>query len=265
MSEAPHKLQPLAEDLGVSVESLLRLNVMRHDDAWHYPERDAAGQQVGTNRRYDDGRKRATRGSKRGLCYTLGGTYAIDTDAGTAAGDPVLVVEGMTDTAAGMDLGFVTVGRSTAKPGKAELAWLAELLSDRHVGIIAEHDDSGVGMTGAAAVAQALHSKAASVKIVEPPADVKYLRTWVVNHGCDRAELDAAIRGTDIWTPEAMAPSTSKILRRKPVIPIPNNSHARTTLVRLRFGKGRERLWLSSGDRPWKFHVSPRTPTNWLN
>ncbi|MEM8738956.1 MAG: AAA family ATPase [Planctomycetota bacterium] len=186
-------LDQLADELGVSADSLTRLGVEWRRDAWHYPERSSTAEVVGRNRRFPNGDKRACKGGKRGLCYAPGDTYPLTSYAGANAADPVLVVEGATDTAAALDLGFDAVGRSTATPGQDELGWLAELLTDRHAVVLAEDDEAG--RRGARKTADALAERCASVKIVEPPDGVKDLRVWVVHHGCDRAELDAAIRG----------------------------------------------------------------------
>ncbi|MEM8495756.1 MAG: DUF3987 domain-containing protein, partial [Planctomycetota bacterium] len=198
----PPSIDCLAQELGVSVASLNMLGVERFENVWRYPERDAAGQVVGWNRRFDNGAKRVVKGGRRGLCYAVAGDHPLAPNAGVTATDPVLVVEGMSDTAAGIDLGFVTVGRSTAMPSQSERRWLAELLGGRHVVVVAEHEESGVGLRGAAAVADTLAPRCGvaaggSVKFVEPPDDVKDLRTWVVDHGADRAELNAAIRGAE--------------------------------------------------------------------
>lgn len=196
-------LQDLADNLGVSTESLNALGVVRVNDAWKYPERDAQAEVTGHNRRYDDGTKKATQGSKRGLCFAPGDSRPLDPLAGSSPDAPVLIVEGMTDTAAGIDLDFDVVGRSMASPGQAEMAWLVELMANLHVVVMAENDASGAGKTGAEKTATALAGKAASVKIIYPPSDVKDLRVWVAEHGASKAELQAAIRGADVWMAQA--------------------------------------------------------------
>ena len=77
-------LRPLAQSLGVSSDSLVDLNIARHDGCWIIPERDAAGTVIGQQRRYNDGKKKHVYGTKRGLTYK----HPLPNDAGGAASDP---------------------------------------------------------------------------------------------------------------------------------------------------------------------------------
>jgi len=105
---------------------------------------------------------------------------------------PVLVVEGQSDCAAGMDLGFVVVGRPSAQGGSA---MLAELLKGRSAAIIGEHD-SGAGKTGMEQMFQALQAGCPAVTKLMPPAGIKDLRDWV-RHGLTSDQLLQAIGGGD--------------------------------------------------------------------
>ena len=99
---------------------------------------------------------------------------------------PVFVVEGMTDAAAGLDMGVSIVGRPSATGG-ARL--LGELLVGRHVCIIGENDDTA-GQAGAETIAGQLVGYCASVKIIYPPAEAKDLRSWyAAPGGCDHKDL----------------------------------------------------------------------------
>ena len=69
-------------------------------------------------------------GSKRGLTMA----WPIRSFAGSSLNEPILIVEGASDTAAGMDLGFAAIGRPSAAGG---LNYLRSLLRDRHVVIVA--------------------------------------------------------------------------------------------------------------------------------
>lgn len=92
--------------------------------------------------------------------------------------DYVLVTEGATDTVAGIDLGFVTVGRTNALCGIKELA---ALLRGRKVIIVGDNDgDSAkhVGQRGMDKVAASLQVPCESVIKILPPTEYKDLRSW---------------------------------------------------------------------------------------
>ena len=164
-------LNDLAAELGVDAAALAELGVERNGKAWRIPEYDASGERIGTATRHDDGSKRCAKGSRRGLTLC----WPLPPYAGSSERDPVLVVEGMSDAAAGRTLGFDTVGRPSAAGG---FDLLAELLADRHAAVIGERDD-GVGMSSARELAERLAGVCPSVKLVLPPEGVKDLRAWL--------------------------------------------------------------------------------------
>jgi putative DNA primase/helicase len=90
---------------------------------------------------------------------------------------PVLIVEGMSDVAAAMDLGFVAVGR----PGASScLAMLKDLpLAGRAIVVVGEHD-AGAGEQGMEAAFRTLKKISPHVRKVMPPTGVKDLRAWVL-------------------------------------------------------------------------------------
>lgn len=183
-------LQALAKQLGLDAAPLAALNITREGRFWLNPERNSDGEITGFATRDDAGHKGFKGGGKRGLTLA----WPIDSYAGSSPENPVLIVEGMTDTAAGMAHGFTTIGRPSATGG---LDFLRPLTAGLHIVIVAEND-SGAGKAGALKIADGLLDTAASVRIIYPPDGVKDLRAWVVDHGCDRAELHAAIRGADL-------------------------------------------------------------------
>ncbi len=87
---------------------------------------------------------------------------------------PVVVVEGMSDTAAAMDLGFVAVGRPSAEGG---MSMLPGLLRGKEI-IIVGDNDAGAGKRGMESVFQTLSSKCKSVVKILPPPQFKDLRQW---------------------------------------------------------------------------------------
>jgi hypothetical protein len=162
----------LAEQLRVSVDVLRQMgvgwrwgDVLRGQDLeageWMYPMRDGSGQVVGVHRRlakpYTQGDrlvgKLTVPGSTSGLFYAP--------DAWAQGSGPVLVVEGMTDTAAALHAGLAAVGRPSNTGGAEQLAVLLEQLpADRPILLVGENDAKAdgrcPGREGAEQVAQRL-------------------------------------------------------------------------------------------------------------
>ncbi|MCH7526525.1 MAG: hypothetical protein IID39_03725 [Planctomycetes bacterium] len=180
---------------GVSVEAWAKLGAERNGQAWRIPERDAEGRVIGWVRRFDDDRKpKAELGSKRGLSMA----WPLPSDAGKTPADPILIVEGASDAAAGIDLGYHIIGRPSATGGRA---YLRQLLRDRHVVIVGEND-SGAGRSGAEKIATDLHEVVASVKLIFPPECAKDLREWyIAPAGCSREELNRLVAQASEWEP----------------------------------------------------------------
>lgn len=184
--EATEKRQELSEELGISAESLQRLHVGWDGQAWTIPERNTTGEIVGLSRRFRDGSKRMAPASKRGL------TYQCDW---SSADGPVVIVEGASDTVAGMDLGLPVIGRPS-NSGGAEM--LAELLADwpaeRRIIVMGEYDPKSdgtwPGKLGAKSVARKLADRLKRpLQWALPPDGTKDLRAWRSRHGTDRDAL----------------------------------------------------------------------------
>jgi len=257
----PEMVQPLADELGVSVESLMKLGIGCRigdgDRTYTFPVRDRDSELVGIIRRFKNGKKYFMPGSGQGLFFEVKDEKKIEhnssdggaerrfirvQDAGvtcpicgkpdwclvesgdienpsaaicgrveegsvreipdsgflhilreggdtrTAGGcgvlsageDYALITEGATDTAAGLDLGFDTVGRTNALCGTTELP---ELLRGRKVIIVGDNDSvdaKEVGQKGMNQVAAALASCCPEVIKVLPPIGYKDLRNWIV-------------------------------------------------------------------------------------
>ena len=202
-------LLELATKLGVSVEALTDLHVGRNGTAWTFPERDADGQIIGIVMRTSSGEKTSKKGSKRGLTMA----WPLADYAGASVDAPVVVVEGGSDTAAGLSLGLPTIGRPSATGG-VEL--LKSLLLGRHAAIIGENDQAG--RTGAGKVADALVDVCPSVRVAYPPEGVKDLRSWLRSGGT-REDVLAAIDATGDLVQEQAA----SIVERVEGIPLAEN------------------------------------------
>jgi putative DNA primase/helicase len=108
---------------------------------------------------------------------------------------PVLIVEGASDAAAAIDLGFVAVGKPSAEGGNA---LMEPLVAGRSVAVLGEND-AGAGKAGMERTASLLAARCPKVVCVMPPEGVKDLRAWV-HRGLTAEELLKAIDEGD--TPE---------------------------------------------------------------
>ncbi|MEM6505450.1 MAG: AAA family ATPase [Planctomycetota bacterium] len=171
-----YQIVGLARELTVTTEALQKLGVTRNGMSWLIPERDATGDVIGQAKRFDDGKKSFVAGGNRGLTYS----HPLDNYAGASMADPVFVVEGMSDVAAGLSMGLDIVGRPSATGGAEHLI---ELLRDRHVCIIAENDDNGAGQKGAKKIAEKIVGSVNTLRIVSPPKEYKDLRSWYAAPG----------------------------------------------------------------------------------
>lgn len=202
----PAALELFAKSLGVSVKSLRAVGIGWDNDSrrWTFPERDADGQVIGIATRDAQDRKRCVPGSKRGLTMA----WPLGSYAGSSSNDPILIVEGASDTTAGSDLGFVTIGRPNATGG---LEYLKPLLRERYVVIVGENDKNGAGRKGAEKMARGLVGVAASVKVIFPPTGAKDLRVWFTAPApCTHDELLALIQRTEPLSPNTTAESINE-------------------------------------------------------
>lgn len=104
--------------------------------------------------------------------------------------DPVIVVEGMSDTAAVMDLGFVAVGRPSNLGCMDEFA---NLVRGRPCVIVGENDRKSdgrePGKEGMIAAFKVLAKVSRDSVMLMPPGHVKDFRAWKVKYGLTREEF----------------------------------------------------------------------------
>lgn len=124
--------QLLATELGVSVDSLERLEVTCLPGFSLWPERSADGTVIGLCDRFPDGTKKQEAGTKRGLTF-CDGWHEIP--------GPVLLPEGGSDTAAALTMGLCAVGRPSNSSGLDLLVeLLRQLPDDREIVVLGEND-----------------------------------------------------------------------------------------------------------------------------
>lgn len=180
------QIKNLAQQLGVTVDSLRQLRVgwSERDDCHTFPEHDADGKLIGLNRRFRDGTKRFVSGGKRGL--------SLPTNT-TGMADPILAVEGASDTAACLTLGLYAVGRPNNRGG-APL--LAALLEGRDILVIGENDQkpdgAWPGREGAEYIAAQLGKTwKRTVRWSLPPNGAKDVRSWLQQRNLNLADEPA--------------------------------------------------------------------------
>lgn len=181
------KLSLLCHRTGMMAEYYQKLYVGydTQAQAWSFPERGIDGEVTGIMLRLehpykDESGKTVSKisipGSKRGLTMR----WPLDSYDGSSPHEPILLVEGQTDTTAGLNLGFVTVGRPSAHPIYSMIDLMCSLFQRRHIVVVAENDKSGAGIEGAKDTAMVLFGHAESIKIIRPPAVYKDLREWCI-------------------------------------------------------------------------------------
>ena len=88
---------------------------------------------------------------------------------------PIIIIEGYTDTATAMDLGFIAIGRPSAQGG---IDLLPRLVKGKDVIIVGDNEDAGVGIQGMESTFQTLQPICKSVIKILPPKNIKDLREW---------------------------------------------------------------------------------------
>ncbi len=175
----------LALVLGVAAWSLDELTCGWDGRAWTFPERNGEGLIVGMSRRFEDGTKRSVTGSRRGLTYS---------DNWASNPGPVLLVEGQSDTAAGITLGLAVVGRPS-NVGGVEMLRVLLSGSDKRVVVVGERDKKAdgrwPGMEGAKSVVMGLQKRLKRPVACHLLPGSKDLRAWLVAQGLDVANREA--------------------------------------------------------------------------
>jgi len=166
----------LAGRLGVTPQALRALGACWAwpHEAWGFPMFDGNEEFAGMRLRSDEGEKWALRGSRQGV-------FIPD---GEPAGE-TLVVEGPTDAAAAVSLGFWAIGRPSCTGGVREIAALCRRRGVKRLSVMADND--GPGIAGARAFCGQVGLPA---RLVVLPA--KDLREWVRN-GATRQAVEACL------------------------------------------------------------------------
>lgn len=120
----------------------------------------------------------------------------------------VVVVEGMSDVAAWMGLGFPAVGRPSNLAG---LDQLRKLLMGRTVVVVGENDKKPNGLwpgkEGMEAAAKALTSVCPDVRMVMPPPGIKDSRAWIVGQSLTKDGFLAYLKDNEKIPPQDDSPN----------------------------------------------------------
>ncbi|MBE3123709.1 MAG: helix-turn-helix domain-containing protein [Planctomycetes bacterium] len=211
-------LEQLAADWHVSPAALDALGIGFDRYAYTFPMCNAAGQVVGLHLRPKKGGKTNAPGSTLGLFLpslplqsrTLStplSTRGVTHDTLTVSpvirrvvpfGDLQLVVEGVSDAAAALSLGFTAVGT----PGAGTCGEMVVELFARRANacpcVVGDNDDAGV--MGAERLREALLAARVPCRVLFPPAGFKDLRAWFVG-GLTTGELQSAIEAAPVRYP----------------------------------------------------------------
>jgi len=195
------RLAWLADDLGLSAQSLRRLRVgwataaeLREantkcsgEGCYTFPMRRADGQIVGIRLRTPGGFKYAVDGGKGGLFIM----------AELTGSGPLVLCEGATDCPTGSDMGFDSIGRSNncSSSDEQEIFDYIKSHPRREVWIVRHADAKGTKAgeateRGAERLAAKLAPVVDTVKVLSPPKPFKDLRAWRQS-GAGYDDLDA--------------------------------------------------------------------------
>ena len=172
-------LRRLARDLGVTAESLRCIGVGWHPtlNCYTFPHYDHLRRVVGIGTRYPDGRKRFIKGGHPGL-HLPEGLEGMP--------DPVLIVEGPSDTAACLSMGLAAIGR----PNNYGSEYLSDVIGDRDCIVVGDFDPkpSGrwPGREGAEKVAADLAAELNHpIRYALTPGGFKDIREWLAAQEID--------------------------------------------------------------------------------
>ena len=170
----------LAGELGVKADSLRLLGLGWSGTEWTFPMHDAVGVICGIQKRPFRGKKWSVKGSRMGLFLPA------DLDPG----EQLFVLEGASDTAAFLDLGFAAIGRPSCSTGVKLITRYVREHQVRTVVVVADAD--GPGRRGAQRLVPQLHAMCRSVRLIEPGGSANDAREWITS-GASRAEVLAVV------------------------------------------------------------------------
>jgi len=122
-------LQPLADKLEVTIDSLRNLGVGKSANAWDFPMYDDKRELIGLKRRNLEGKKWCATGSKLGLYIPKFFNKHCR----------AIILEGESDTAAMLGKGYNCIGRPNTTAG---IPYLVEMTKSQETIILADRDEA---------------------------------------------------------------------------------------------------------------------------
>ncbi len=183
------QFENLSERLGVSIVALKALGAaFAHEHkAWAFPMYDDRSvnesNAIGIRLRNVSGEKWSVKGSKSGFFFPFRTQAVCDT---------ILIVEGPTDCAAALDLGFFAIGRASCRGGESQILNALEQLAPFEVVMV--YDNDGPGVEGANLLATQIGKRHKFCRFVPPTKD---LRSFVKSGGT-RSVFDSLLTNC-IW------------------------------------------------------------------
>jgi len=183
----------LSKDLGVSVASLVQLQVGFDGKGWLFPMRDGYNKIVGIRVRMKN-KKFAVKGSKNALFRPV--RVKAESD------NMLFICEGPTDTAALLDLGFDAIGRASCNTGAEHIKTMTGQFN-RTIVIMADTDAPTTlpggrvcypGIEGGLRLAKELKGCTQSIRVIKPP-NYKDIRLWYRN-GATKAMVLALVENS---------------------------------------------------------------------
>lgn len=170
--------EELAKTLGVSVKAVESLWICHHQLQFGIPMRDGDNNVIGIHLRHEDGTKRAVTGSRNGLFIPQCEPDKI-----------AYLVEGASNTAAMLTMGYFALGRPSCNTGGEMLKVALKRLGIHRVVIVADADDikstgKRPGYEGAVKLKQELGLMSV---VICPPKPCKDVRSLLQTVGLDSA------------------------------------------------------------------------------
>ena len=187
---SPSSVLRLAEDWGVSSESLSALRVGFAENAYTFPMKNGDGAIVGI-------RKRPYKAShsKHGVQDSKLGLFIPES---VSQANVQMICEGESDTAAAVTLGFAAIGRPGATVCQEDAVRFLSHKLNACPCIVADNNETGTN--GAGLLAAALIEAGIPCRLLRVPNPYKDLRDWLKN-GLTTPDLVASIEAQEISYP----------------------------------------------------------------
>ena len=187
-------LNTVAGELGVSPAALRSLGMGFEGFAVTFPMHDAGGRVVGLRLRplKDLHAKQGAEGSALGLFLP----------GERQRGKAELICEGESDTAAGLTLGFASIGTPGAGQCAGEAARFCRARLTSAPCIVAHNDPDKTGQRGAERIAAALLAASVPCRVLTVPSPWKDLRDWLMRGGLTSKVLRKVLRECTPRLPE---------------------------------------------------------------